>query len=206
MAAQTVEILTNDYVCLGGSLFNDGRVVQGTVDELHIGVLGLNLLSPILISDEECILIFRVLLLKNVEGVTADVALLKVPVSLSKPRIEQCVSYTSLPVTPVLVLVSNLEQVHIGKTVAYKKILGAMFSCALVPASNVLFTSFGFVGRRSPSLITGSSRTSSSLLRRRDEFVRVKRFAMTRFFPLFDTLIRNAVPTHRTKLHRLPRG
>lgn len=92
MAARTVEILTNDNVCLSSGLFDDGRVVQSTVDELRIGVLGLNLLAPILISDEECVLIVRVLLLKNVEGVTTDVSLLKVPVSLSKPQIEQCVS------------------------------------------------------------------------------------------------------------------
>lgn len=52
MAARHVEILTNDNVCLGSGLFDDGRVVQSTVDELRIGVLGLNLLAPILIPDE----------------------------------------------------------------------------------------------------------------------------------------------------------
>lgn len=92
MAARHVEILTNDNVCLGSGLFDDGRVVQSTVDELRIGVLGLNLLAPILIPDEECVLIVRVLLLKSVEGVTTDVTWLKVPVRLSRPLIEEYVS------------------------------------------------------------------------------------------------------------------
>lgn len=82
MAARTVEILTNDNVCFSSGFFDDGRVVQSTIDKLHIGVLGLNLFAPILISDEECVLIVRVLLLKSVEGVTTDVALWNIPVRL----------------------------------------------------------------------------------------------------------------------------
>lgn len=40
MAVRTMKVLTNDNVCPGSGLFDDGRVVQRSVDELHIGVLG----------------------------------------------------------------------------------------------------------------------------------------------------------------------
>ena len=72
--AGTIEILTNDNVCLGGGLFDDGRVVQRTVDELHVGVLGFDLLALVLIADQKGVFIVRVFFLKRIEGVTADVA------------------------------------------------------------------------------------------------------------------------------------
>ena len=67
-------ILTNDNVCLGSGLFDDGRVVQRTVDELHIGILSLDFSSPVLIADQKCVVVVRVLFLKRIEGVTTDIA------------------------------------------------------------------------------------------------------------------------------------
>lgn len=69
-----MEILTDDNVCLSCGLFDDGRVVQRTVDELRLGIFHLNLLTPVFVADEKRVVIVRMLLLKRVEGVTTDVA------------------------------------------------------------------------------------------------------------------------------------
>lgn len=108
--------------------------------------------------------------------------------------------------TPVLVVVSNLVQVHDGKTVAYKKILGAMFSCRLVPGFNVLSTCFGSFGRRSQSLIVGGFKNKLSATTKTRGICMRKRSSNDEIPSTVDTLIRNAVLTQRTKLHRLPRG
>lgn len=46
------EELTNHNVCLGGSLLNDGRIIEVAVHELDVGVLGLDDLGPVLVADE----------------------------------------------------------------------------------------------------------------------------------------------------------
>lgn len=118
----------------------------------------------------------------------------------------------SLPVTPVLVVVSNVEdsnveEVHVGKTVAYKKILGAMFLVDLCQACMyyVLCTSYGSFKRRSQVLIEGVKNKLFATTEMR-RICMGKQSRNDEIPSTVDTLIRNAVPTCRTMLHRLPRG
>lgn len=68
-------MFTKNNVRFGGSLLDDGRVIQGSVHELGVGVLLLDGLRTLLTADEKCEFVVWVSLGDCVEGGATDVSL-----------------------------------------------------------------------------------------------------------------------------------
>lgn len=65
---------TNHDIGLSSGLLDDRYVVERAVDELRVGVPGLDRPAALLVAHEEGVVVVGVLLLENVEDVAANVA------------------------------------------------------------------------------------------------------------------------------------